>query len=118
MNFLFHNTQTKRRYVYATVGAGSLLSSNINTVDDEATENTKPAHASIAVRDVVTCGIDFWDTRADCKYVTNYFVNGLEIQHVNEPFPPRKSAIIYSANDTIGFSRWNPTSAKINGGVL
>jgi hypothetical protein len=96
MNF-FRDTQTQHHYIYDTVGAGSLLKLPAKAVGSSITDDTKPAHSFVTIRNVVTYRIDFWNTRAGFKYVANYFVNILNYWHMNEPAP---------------------TGAKTNGGIL
>jgi hypothetical protein len=95
-----------------SVGAGSLLTSPVKSIGGELLGVNKPALATQQPTNMVNSQNKFttkYAKRACFKYVSNDNINRLNTQSVNEPFPPRKSAITMFANDTVGFSRWNPT---------
>ena len=75
-----------------TVGAGSLLTSNVQSVDSKLPDDTKPALATpqktILVNSQNTRASND-AKRAGFKHISNDGVNGLNDQSVNEPAPTK-----------------------------
>ena len=84
---LFHKTQTKRQYVFTIVGAGSLRTLTARAVGGLTTDDIKPALVNQQQISNLENTRIVLDTRAGFKFVSNHFVNRLNIQQVNEPAP-------------------------------
>lgn len=75
-----------------TVGAGSLLTSNVKSVDNKLHETNKPALTN--QQTTSRGGLP----RAGYKYTANQFTNGLSNQLVNEPAPTKN---VYGLSEII-----------------
>jgi hypothetical protein len=99
------------------VGAGSLLKPKLKSAYRKMTDDTKPALTTqqpTTFANIKNTYGSMVAKRAGHKYIANDTIYNLDIESVNKPFSLRKSAITPFANDTIGFTKWNPTTIKSN----
>jgi hypothetical protein len=95
MNYFFvSNAVENNPLISPTVGAGSLLTSNIQSVIGKLLGINKPALATQQKTNNVNSQNTFmtnYAQRAGYKLTASYTTNHPHSQSVNESFPPRKS---------------------------